>query len=368
MLSILAVVAAVLAAAPAPTLVAPATGQGVFDYELHKVADGVYVAIRPDVFRQPVDGNVTFIVNEMDVVVVDSGGTVASAESVIRLLRTVTDKPVRYLVNTHWHGDHNLGNVVFRREYPGAEIISTGNTAVAMTRENIGFERFLPQMEQMVKELRQGVETGKDPEGKPLAEDRRARWKAMIPDIEAGAGEIRRAQLVPPTLMVQDGVALQRGNREIQIRYLGKGNTDGDLVVWLPKERIVVSGDLVVHPQPYGFGSYPREWIETLDKLVGLDYSYLVPGHGEVQRDAAYVRNLQALIRAVRDQVGQAVKEGATLEQARARLNIGPELEQAFTGGEARRKTLLKGWFLDPFSLSAYKEAKGEPIVQGQQG
>ena len=104
-----AILLALLATEPVPTTanadgtttVVPATGSGVFDYELRRVADGVYVAVRPDVFRQPVDGNVVFIVNERDVVAVDSGGTVASAESVIRLLRAVTNKPVRYVVNTH---------------------------------------------------------------------------------------------------------------------------------------------------------------------------------------------------------------------------------------------------------------------------
>src|SRR5687768_17093568 len=89
---------ALVAVAPAPTtVVAPATGPGVYDFELRRLVDGIYVAVRPDVFRQPVEGNLTFIVNADDVVVVDAGGTQASAESAIKLLRTVTDKPVRYL-------------------------------------------------------------------------------------------------------------------------------------------------------------------------------------------------------------------------------------------------------------------------------
>jgi glyoxylase-like metal-dependent hydrolase (beta-lactamase superfamily II) len=371
----IALLFALLAADPAPrvnadgtTTVVPATGPGVFDYELRRVAEGVYVAVRPDVFRQPVDGNVVLIVNEADVVAVDSGGTVASAEGVIRLLRAVTNKPVRYVLNTHWHGDHNLGNQVFVREFPGVEIVAHPATAAGMTRDNIGFDRFLPQMTEFLEELRQGVATGKDKEGQAIAPDRIVRWKALIPDIEAGVAELRRAKIVLPTLTFADPLVLRRGEREIHVRWVGKGNTEGDAVVWLPRERILVSGDLVVHPQPYGFGSFPAEWRDTLDKLVALDYAVLVPGHGEVQRDTAYLRNLQRLIETVRTQVAMAVKDGATLEQARERLSIGPELEQAFTAGDARRKTLLKAWFLDPFSLSAYKEAKGEPIVQGQQG
>ena len=123
---------ALLGIAPAPTtLVTPATGSGVYDFELRRLVDGVYVAVRPDVFRQPVEGNLVFIVNAEDVVVVDAGGTTASAESAIKLLRSVTDKPVRYLVNTHWHGDHNLGNAAFLKAYPGVEIVAHPNTIAA---------------------------------------------------------------------------------------------------------------------------------------------------------------------------------------------------------------------------------------------
>jgi glyoxylase-like metal-dependent hydrolase (beta-lactamase superfamily II) len=355
-----------LAVAPAPaTLVTPATGNGVYDFELRRVADGVYVAVRPDVFRQPVEGNLTFIVNADDVVVVDAGGTQASAESAIKLLRSVTDKPVRYLVNTHWHGDHNLGNAAFRRAWPGVEIVAHPNTVAAMTASNIDLDNLPRQLTETLAALRRGIETGKDEQGQPLPADRLERWKKMVPDLETSLAETRRTRIVRPTLSVSDSLALTRGEREIHVRYLGRGNTEGDLVVWLPKERIVMSGDLVVHPQPYGFWSHPTEWIRALDALAALDYRYLIPGHGEVQQDTAYVRHLQALIGKVRDQAAAAVKVGATLEQVRERLDLG-ELETVFTAGDARRKFLLKAWFLDPFSISAYKEAQGEPILQGQ--
>ncbi len=115
--------------AAASTLVVPATGSGVFDRELHRIEEGVYVAVHPDVFRQPVEANLGFVVSDRDVLVIDTGGGRASAESALKLLRQVTDKPVRYVVNTHWHGDHNLGNVVFLEAFPGAEVISDPRTA-----------------------------------------------------------------------------------------------------------------------------------------------------------------------------------------------------------------------------------------------
>jgi len=351
----------------AQTLVAPATGTGVFDHELYRVAEGVYVAVRPDVFRQPVDANIAFVVGDEDVVVVDSGGGVAAAESALRLLRQVTDRPVRYLVNTHWHGDHVLGNRVFLEAFPGAEVVGHSKTVSSMTAENIGIERFRDQVSGMIVSLRRGVDSGRDEEGAPLAPERLARWRQMLPDLEAALEEYGRARIVTPALVVDDSMTLWRGGREIQIRHLGRGNTDGDLVVWLPRERVVLSGDLVVHPLPYGFGSFPSEWIETLDRLAALDYLLLVPGHGEVQRDTSYLRQLQALIRKVRDDVGAAARAGASLEEARAAIDLG-ELADVFTHGEARRRSLLDAWLVQPLSLSAFEEARGEPIVQGQQG
>lgn len=367
--SVLAAVAAVLAAGPATAqtrLVAPATGNGVFDHELHEVVAGVYVATRPDVFRQPVDGNIGFVVGERDVLVVDTGGGVAAAESALRLLRQVTDKPVRYIVNTHWHGDHCLGNVTFLEAFPEAEVIAHQRTIAAMTPDNIGLERFQPQLVEAIEGLERGISSGRDEHGEPLQPDRLERWKGMVPDLRAALDEYRRARLVEPTLAVESGLTLWRGEREVQIRHLGRGNTEGDLVVWLPRERVVFSGDLVVHPQPYGFGSFPDEWIETLEQLAAFDYAQLVPGHGEVQRDASYLRDLQALIREVRDDVAAAVADGASLAEARQRVDLGP-LATTFTGGDARRQYLLDAWFVQPFSLSAFKAARGEPIVQGQQ-
>ncbi len=350
--------------AAASTLVVPATGSGVFDRELHRIGEGVYVVVRPDVFRQPVEPNIGFVVSERDVLVIDTGGGRASAESALRLLRQVTDKPVRYIVNTHWHGDHNLGNAVFLGAFPGAEVISQSRTARDISSQNIGIELYIPQMEQAVAGLRKGIETGKDDQGQPLPADRLARWKAAVPDVEAGLLEYRRAKIERPSLTFDDGLTLRRGEREIQVRFLGRANTEGDAVVWLPQERILFSGDVVVSPLPYGFGSYPKEWLETLDKLIALDFATLVPGHGDVQQDASYVRQLQALIRKVQADVGAAAAQGATLEQARERLDLGP-LAGQFTGGDARRQALFDAWFVQPFSSSAYKEAKGQPIVQG---
>jgi glyoxylase-like metal-dependent hydrolase (beta-lactamase superfamily II) len=148
------------------------------------------------------------------------------------------------------------------------------------------------------------------------------------------------------------------------VLHLGKGNTEGDLVVWLPRERLLFSGDLLVEPIPYGFGSFPAAWIEVLDRVAALGAEVIVPGHGEPMRDLAYLRRLQAVLREVRAQVGASVARGLDLDATRKALDLSA-LEKDFTLGDDLRKFLWTAWWVNPIARSAWLEAKGLPIVQG---
>ena len=93
------------------------------------------------------------------------------------------------------------------------------------------------------------------------------------------------------------------GGREVQVRHGGRGNTAGDVYVYLPKEKILVTGDLLVRPVPYAFDGYPTEWIRTLESLSALDANTIVPGHGEVMHDKGYLLNVIALMKSAVAQV-----------------------------------------------------------------
>jgi glyoxylase-like metal-dependent hydrolase (beta-lactamase superfamily II) len=118
--------------------------------------------------------------------------------------------------------------------------------------------------------------------------------RAMLPELKAAAE-------MPPGLTFVDQLVLQRGDRTIEIRWLGRGNTRGDTVVVLPKERIAATGDLLVHPVPFGILSYYEEWPVTLEQLDALPVDVLFPGHGPVLHDRAYLRQVQGLLRALVD-------------------------------------------------------------------
>lgn len=345
-----AAIAAVMAWAGA----ASAAG-GVFDLQIRQLQPDIYVLQRPDVLRQPVEPNALVIVNEADVVVVDPGGVPLSAEHAIALIRSVTAKPVSVLVNTHWHGDHVLGNQIYRREFPGVRIACHTNTYRDITGKPL---EYIGRQDKVFSEVIA------DWEAKAAAGTLEPRYQAMLPDVKLAQLENRRVQLTPPDLTFTDEIVLHRGAREIHIKYLGRGNTEGDAIVWLPKEKVLASGDLVVAPIPYGFGSFPAEWIETLDKLSAYDFKVLVPGHGEVQKDRAQVRLIQELLREVRKQVGESVKKGLDLEATRKAVDLSA-FEKRIAGDDKTLKVLFNAWWVSPIVRSAWLEANGKPIVQG---
>jgi glyoxylase-like metal-dependent hydrolase (beta-lactamase superfamily II) len=328
---------------------------GVFDLELKPLKDGLYVLQRPDVLRQPVEPNVLVIVNHDDVVVVDPGSVPLAAENAIRLIRTVTDKPVAVLVNTHWHGDHVLGNQVYKKEFPNVRIVAHVNTRRDITGKPM---EYIGRQDTMLT----GVIT--EWEGLAAKGELSERRRQMLPDLVAARDENRRVQLTPPTETFTDKLVLRHGEREIQVLHLGRGNTEGDAIVWLPRERILASGDLVVAPIPYGFGSFPEQWIATLDQLAAFDFRLLVPGHGELQADRSHIRLVQDMLREVRKQVAVCVKQGMDLAATRKAVDLSA-FERRIAGEDKTRQLLFDAWWKQPIVRSAWLEARGEPIVQG---
>ena len=174
-------------------------------------------------------------------------------------------------------------------------------------------------------------------------------------DSEVLLEESQKIKITPPTLTFAKNMVLHRGAREIQIHYFGRGNTRGDAVVYLPREKVVIAGDLVVHPTPYGFGSFPKDWIQTLHQVAALDFEYLIPGHGEVQRDKAYLELLIEILEFVVDEVEQAVAADLSLEETKGQVSL-DRFASRIAGGNSLKEYLFRNWFgiIGP----AYKEAK----------
>lgn len=196
-------------------------------------------------------------------------------------------------------------------------------------------------------------------DGAPLSERDRARFRQFLEDGELLDREYRRIDPLYPSVTFGDSVVIHQGNREVHLLHLGRANTAGDIVMWLPGEKIVAAGDIVVRPTPYGFGSYPREWAATLERIKALGYETLVPGHGDIQTDTDYVDLLIETLTLVADQIKTLVAEGLTEEEATERLDFSA-VEARFTGGDAFLAGRFKSWFKRPIAQAAYRIETGE--------
>ncbi|APV48912.1 hypothetical protein BWI17_03960 [Betaproteobacteria bacterium GR16-43] len=329
--------------------------------KVEKYAEGVYVAVRTEPPGLMFDANVVFLVNDEDVVVVDANLTPSSAKESIAALRAITKRPVRYLVNTHWHIDHVGGNATWREAYPGIEFIAHTSAREDMLKTGeTNRKAFLEGGGGFAKQLREKVQKGENFAGKALTEEEREAYLADATLVESYLREGPAIEAVLPTLAIDGRFVLRRGERVIDIRHLGAGHTAADLVVHLPNEGILIAGDLVVFPVPLvGSTSYPSAYAATLGRLLELKPKLIVPGHGPILRKDDHVWTTMRMLEALASQVGAAVARGETLEQARRSVHL-EKYRATLVGESPQRELIFRSYVLQPGIEAAYNEAKGK--------
>ncbi len=213
------------------------TGDGLYGntFTVTDLGNGVHTLMwiqKPGTFAI---GNSTFIVGERDVIVVDSGFSRATGQAILEGLKTVTGKPVSTVINTRWHADHIFGNQVFRTAFPSARFVAHPETRSGIITGELEYRDLnRPKMQARLDEL-------KTKANRTAAEDQELRRADM--QIESWQGDY-----VLPDVLVDQTLTIMQGTREVRVMHLGAGNTKGDLVVHLPAERIVISGDMAITP------------------------------------------------------------------------------------------------------------------------
>jgi glyoxylase-like metal-dependent hydrolase (beta-lactamase superfamily II) len=340
---------------------APDPGQAakVFARQTQAITGRAHLIYKPAVTDPPFEGNVTVIEQHAGLVVVDAGGSPPSGKTVVAQIRKLSTKPVRFLVYTHYHGDHNLGAGAFLAAWPDLVIISTEKTAANMTGKPMAYvQGYAKSYSDMADTAAKAAADPKLPQGV------RAGWARTA---KAGPGMVAGysgMKVYPPSVTFSDRLSLPDADAPVEVMFLGRGNTDGDAVVWAPKQRVLASGDLVVAPIPYAAHTYPGEWIATLKRLEGFDFAYLVPGHGAVQTDRSYVDKVIAALESVREQVGPLAKADVPLAEVRRRVDLS-SVKAGFTGDDPWLAFLIDAVFTNDLIANAYKEARGEEVVQG---
>ncbi len=329
------------------------------NFDVQKLAEGVYAVVRKEPAGFMVDANNVFIINDDYVVVVDSNGAPSITKEVLAALRKLTSAPVKYVINTHWHDDHIRGNQVYRETFPGVEFIGHHTMREYLPAQGaINRKQFLEGAPQFLDILKSALAKNKSLTGAELSPEERISHTSDVRLAELVLSEGAAAQTILPTITVTDRLTLSRGDRVIDVMHLGAGHTAADIVVHLPKERILITGDLVVWPIPLVGDpqSHIGEWPATLEKLIALSPNTIVPGHGPVLHDVSYLKTLAAMFASISRQTRAAVSKGETLEQTRKSVNL-EGFQKQLAGDSPVRRLLFSNYVFSPGVAAGFREA-----------
>lgn len=301
--------------------------------EIQRLAQGVYAAIQPTANRFD-DANSLIVVLADGVLIVDTQVSPGGAASVLAAVRTVTDLPVRWVVNTHWHGDHVQGNQLYRSEFPDAEFIAHATTGEDIEERARGAHaEDLQSIPEWLARAKAALESGVA-SGETLNEQQRTELRGRIERREAYLARVRSVtEFVTPTRTFEDTLTLAGGR--VRLRHLA-GHTRGDVIVHLPDARIVATGDLLDDLPFTGHGS-PRDLVATLDSIAALGASTFVPGHGRVRVGSDHLERVRVLFESILTQVQDAAGSGLDLQETQARVNVEQHRDYFVTDDVAAR-------------------------------
>ena len=306
---------------------AQTVGKELFD--LKKVGDGVYAAIASP--RYKVNCNAAVIMTNDGVIVVDSHSKPSAARALYQEIQSLTKQPIKKIINTHFHWDHWQGNEVYAGANPGVEVVATERTKENLMRPDAGvggvsyIQKQIDAMPGEVAKLKDDIQKESDPAKKRNLESNLQQAEEFLKELQAMKPAL-------PTRTVSTTTTLREGGREIQLHVLGRAHTNGDLFIYLPREKVVATGDALIDWMPFMNDGYPGEWPDTLVALGKLGFENIIPGHGEVRPKThlTFFRDYFVdLIAAVK----KASADGASLDEMKTKIGdqLAPKYEAGFS-------------------------------------
>lgn len=325
--------------------------------EVQRLAPGVFALKRLEPLALAGNSNSLVVVGDEGVTVVDAQFTREATLEHLAAIRGVTRLPVKWVVNTHWHDDHFAGNQVYADSFPGVQFVIHANTRADLEAQGkpnrtatwTGVQPTLERYERLFA-------LGLGPDSAPLGDAGRASMSSAFRVMRQYLAEkdgFREATAGPS---VQQRLTIGRGDNVIEVRWLGRANTRGDLVVHLPRRSIIATGDLLVHPVPFAFASHPGEWLEALDAIAAWQPRVVLPGHGPVMRDLGYLRQVRAMLADARDTARAGAERGDSLARLVRTVRLAAH-RHAVTGGEQWHEYMFDQFFLQPTLRAAWAEA-----------
>lgn len=328
-----------------------------------QVGEGIFLFRTQPYGDVGLDGNSVVVLSPEGVLVFDANGTPAAAAAVLAEIRKLTDQPVRYLVLSHWHWDHWYGAEVYKQAYPGLQIITHEKgrrmmTGPAQAFNKPGLEDGLPgYVASLEKRVAAGESAAPHPED---SAEGLGKLKQLLEDDRFFLDQKRKVQHVVPNLTFTDRLDIHLGDREVQVLHYGRAVTPGDTFLYLPKEKILATGDLLVNPVSFALSCYPTGWLSALERMDALDAAILVPGHGEPLRDEellhATIDVLRELLRLGKDAKARGLDADQARAEGSARLR---ELRTKITRDDPSLKDPFEVYLVDWYLHRVYEELAG---------
>jgi cyclase len=280
-------------------------------YRLNEVRPGVYVAIGGGVPYYV--ANSVVIVGDDAVLLVDSGPGPNEARVLRAAIRSVTALPIRYVVDTHFHFDHALGDPAFPEAVTIGQAATRAGLALGNRQPTLAAN--LERMPARVADLRAQAES-------QAGQTKRTQLLAQADALEAYRRELADLVPAPSQITFESQLTLWLGGREVRILHLGRGHSAGDTVVFLPDERLICTGDLFNGYIGYMGDAYVDEWADTLARLAELDFVTVIPGHGRPFEGKDAIAPVQDCLRDLWRQAAALKQQGLSAGEAAQRIDL----------------------------------------------
>ena len=333
---------------------------------IEKVGSGVYAIIHADAIYAFPEGttdwphsNVGVIVGAKCVLVVDSDFYPSRATDDIALIRRMTSVPICYLVNTHWHGDHTHVNGVYQKAFPNLKIIGTelnrGFIAVNQARYPKRVISAESGTRKTLARYRGFLASGTDRAGRELSDSLRTLLVKVIGALDTQLREFSIVEVVPPTMTFAGEKTLDLGGVLVRIVSRGRANSPDDVTIAVPEQRVLFTGDIVVHPVAFAFGVHPPHWVKVLGNIERENPRIVIPGHGPLMRDLRWVRMERELLDSVIARVTRLATQGRNVAEITKEIHLDDLRARWVKAGDANAAAYWEDSIAGPLIESTYQ-------------
>ncbi len=294
---------------------AAADGTDAKLFDLKQAANGVFFAHAR--VQALINCNAAIFVRSEDVVVVDAHSKPSAAAALLaQIKREITTKPVRYVINTHFHWDHTQGNKAYKQTGHPVDFIATAATKQLMSE--LAEKRMKESVDAVpaeIEKLRRRAEQSKSPEERAWCADE-------IRQMEAYAAEMKTYTVELPTITLDQAHVLTDPAFDLHLEFHGRAHTAGDLFVLCPQRRALATGDASHCWLPNLGDGYPRSWPRTIDLVKQADFKYVLGGHGPMQSDRTVMIGQRNYIEELTERVEEGKKAGQPLAEMQKRITV----------------------------------------------